>query len=57
MKRSDTAGRCTFDNEVTILDGPSGESFGPNDVGTFIRNLLDGPLADLTGPHLVGDTP
>jgi hypothetical protein len=32
----------TVDDEVVILDVPSGKYFGLNDVGALIWNLLDG---------------
>ena len=42
MKRSDAAMACTVDDEVVILDVPSGRYFGLNDVGALIWDLLDG---------------
>ncbi len=42
MKRSDAAMARTVDDEVVILDVPSGRYFGLNDVGALIWDLLDG---------------
>lgn len=42
MRRSDAAMARTVDDEVVILDVPSGRYFGLNDVGALIWDLLDG---------------
>lgn len=42
MKRSNAAMARTVDDEVVILDIPSGRYFGLNDVGALIWELLDG---------------
>jgi hypothetical protein len=42
MKRSDSAMARKVDDELVVLDIPSGQYFGLNDVGALLWDLLDG---------------
>lgn len=42
MRRSESAMARTVDDEVVILDVPSGRYYGLNDVGALIWDRLDG---------------